>query len=167
MFTLLEKNLWLSLALLAGLIFLLVASALHLGGGMPALRELRSLASPGGPSVSSEYIDQWLTSKALTDSVLKSNAPNPFFTLYFQPAPPPPTKTVEVSYQGYIQTSQGNLLAYIRVADRLLVYTNGARVAGDLFIKNIEDLKLVLTNSVGATNVLEFNAKKGVVIPAT
>lgn len=95
---------------------------------------------------------------------------NPFYTTYYQPPPepkPPPTKKVELVYHGFYQTADGKKLAFVHVADRVVVAPAGTEVAAGFTITEIEFESVKLTNSVGTTTLLPFKTKKQLEIPTS
>jgi hypothetical protein len=117
-------------------------------------------------------------------SALKT-IPNPFFTSYFVPVPspvppPPTTRKVEVTYQGFYQAGDSVKHAIVKVGERFVaavpgapVTTNeifvaavpGAPVTTNLFIADMSLSSLVLTNPPGATNVIPLSIKKEIEVP--
>jgi hypothetical protein len=163
----LEKRLWLSVLLLAALVYVLVATLLHLGSEMPSLAPLRERPHPARWSLAGDQAAQWFSVPALAAVTTGTNIVNPFYTLHFQPPPPPPTKRIELVYQGCVEASSGLKLGYVQVEGGLLILTNGAKVVADHLVKDIQRRRLTLTNAAGQTNVLEFNVKKGLDVPAS
>jgi len=161
----LERNLWVSLALLVGAAIVLLAAAGQLGGTLPSLRPIARAGESARPWIAPNRATAWFATNAAAGLLPASNRINPFFTLQFQPAPPPPTKRVELLYQGRITSSAGESRAYVRLGDTLLILTNGAKVVADHVIVEIGLRRLVITNAVG-TNILEFNVRKPLEVPA-
>ncbi len=165
----LERRLWLSLVLLAGLVLVLLAATAHLGGAMPALRPLESHAAAAGRIGPDGHVVGWFAVPPLARLATATNVVDPFYTLYFQPPPPaqpPQTKQIQLLYQGCYTSSSDVRLAYIRYGDATLVLTNGATVVADLVIQRIDVRTLTLTNSTGRTNVLQFDQMQTLEVPA-
>lgn len=164
---LMQRTLWFSVLLLAGLLVLLVAVFFGFGGTLPALRPLPL----GGETVNAVFpqrsFEGLFATSALPPLTVPSNAINPFYTLYFQPPPPPPTKKVQLVYAGCVVSSTGLHQAYVRLGDTLLILTNGAKVVADHAIQNIAVKSVTLTNAAGQTNVIEFNVPKALEVPAS
>jgi hypothetical protein len=170
MMSFLERRLWLSLLVVAGLAVLLLAAALRLGGGVPPLSPLRERPRTMRRALPEAPVAQWFSVPLLTRPVVGSNIADIVYTLHFQPPPPPPpppTKKVELLFQGWYLASTGERRAYVKLGDALLTLTNGAKVVADHAIKDIGMRALTLTNAAGQTNVLEFNVKKGIDVPAS
>jgi hypothetical protein len=170
MLSFLERSLWLSLLVVAGLALLLLAAATRLGGRMPGLTPLREQPRTIQRALPDAQVAQWFSLPLLTRLAPATNSVNPFYTLYFEPKPPPPpppTKKVELLFQGWYQASSGERLAYVKLGEALLTLTNGAKVVADHAIKDIGLRTLTLTNAAGQTNVLEFNVKKALDVPAS
>ncbi len=169
MFNLLEKNIWLSFVLLIGMGVLLAVTGLHLGGSLPTLKSMPVGSLASAKSLRVARAEEWFDSRVLAAMAPSTNYLNPFFTLHFQPPPtppPPPTKKVELTYEGCIIPSSGEKRACIRLAGGVLTLTNGAKVIADHVIKAIEVSTLTLTNSAGQSNVLQFNVKQAIDVPA-
>jgi len=49
----------------------------------------------------------------------------------------------------------------------MMILTNGAKVVADHAIKDIAIRTLTLTNAAGQTNLLEFNVKRALDVPAS
>lgn len=162
----LERNLWTSLLVLVVLAATLVALLTRLGGDATALKPYLRPGEPLREWPPSERITGWFSTNAILNALPTDTTVNPFFTLHFQPPGPPPTKRVELLYMGSYTSSRSNVFAYLQLADKLLVLTNGAVVVADHAIHQISLKEVLLTNVAGATNVLPFNVKKPLEIPA-
>ncbi len=162
----LERNLWTSLLVLAVLAATLLAVVTRLGGGLPALKPYLRPGEPLRDWPSPDRIARWFSTNAVLEVLPTNSNVNPFFTLHFQPPGPPPTKRVELLYMGSYTSSRSNVFAYLQLADKLLVLTNGAVVVADHAIQQITLKEVILTNAAGATNVLPFNVKKPLEVPA-
>lgn len=104
-----------------------------------------------------------------------TNLANPFFTLAIQAAPPPPpptpppppaTRTVSVTYRGYLETSAGLRRALVLVDDRQLLVARGETVVANFAVADIELRHLSLTNAAGASVRGEFSKPVPVEVPA-
>jgi hypothetical protein len=162
----LERNLWLSLLVLAVLAVTLLAALGRLGGELPALKSYLRPGEPLREWPSAERTAGWFTTNSILVALPTNATVNPFFTLHFQPPGPPPTKRVELLYMGSYTSSREVTFAYLQLADKLLVLTNGAVVVADHVIQQIGLKEVILTNAAGATNVLPFNVKKPLEVPA-
>ncbi|MHB1306345.1 MAG: hypothetical protein ACYDC1_03420 [Limisphaerales bacterium] len=163
----LEHNLWVSLALLAGLAVLAVGTVLQLGGGMPPMKPLPAGGETPRDYLAASRVQNWFSPENSRQALAPSNSVSAFFTLHFQPPPPPPTRQVRVLYQGTVQPAEGPVVAYLRLDDRLLVLTNGAQVVADHSIRDITRQSVTLTNAANtATNVVEFRKTVTLEVPA-
>ncbi|MBE7504201.1 MAG: hypothetical protein HS113_28720 [Verrucomicrobiales bacterium] len=162
----LAKSFWLSVAALALLAGLLLLTLPRLGGRVPALKPLSS-ATNGVPDnwLAFREAERWFRPLELTRLTAQTNVLNPFFTLHFQPPPPPSTKTVELTYLGFLASSEGLRRAFVQIDDATRVFSNGATVVANHAVQDIARRTLVLTNADGRTNVLEFRVKKALQIP--
>jgi hypothetical protein len=161
-----ERSLWISLVLLGGLAVIVLAVPSQLGGRLPELRPLPRTNEPPHEWFAEIHAGDWFSTNALRRLVTATNAVNPFFTRFFLPPLPPPTKRVDLLYQGCFESSEGIRKAYVRLGDQLLVLTNGAKLVADRVVKEIGLGELVLTNGAGATNLASFNVKTNLEVPA-
>lgn len=94
---------------------------------------------------------------------------SPFATLHFippvVPVVPPTTRKVEVTYQGYYQTTSGPKQTILRVGDAIERVPVGGVVVTNLWVAEAVFKTLTLTNSAGQTNVLIVNVKQVVEVP--
>ena len=80
-------------------------------------------------------------------------------------APAPPTKMkLSLTYQGFFETAEGLKLAYVKVADRQVIATNGAQVSSDYVIAGF-DLKTITIRNATQTNTLNFNTPTEIEVP--
>lgn len=168
MFNPLEKRLAAALAALVVQVALLGLTLWNWGGRLPDLKPLGN----GAARVETRWptpaqVDGWFALPALTRLVATSNAPNPFFTRYFQPPPPPTTRPAELTYLGYLESVTAGRRAFLKVDAETRALPAGALVVADHHIHRIERRTLILTNAAGVTNVLEFNVTKVLQVPAS
>lgn len=167
MIRLLERHLLVSVLLLAGLVALCLAAWFDLGNDFSELRTLPASRPAAYEALFRGEVRPWFDVESAARRDPPTDSINPFFTLYFQPPPPPPTKKVELLYQGSFTSSKGVPYAYVLLGDKQLVLTNGARVIADHGIRDIKVPTLTLTNTAVQTNVLQFNVKAVLEIPAS
>lgn len=161
----LQRTIWFSALLLAGLVILLALVLFGFGGGLP------DLTAPAGPRALAnpplgEPIPDMFTTSAVPAIEVSSNVVNPFFTLHFQPPAPPPTKKVPLLYLGCVESSTRVLRAYVRVSDKLQILPLGEKVIADYAIQDISITALVLTNTAGQTSVFGFKTNATIEVPA-
>jgi hypothetical protein len=107
---------------------------------------------------------QWPNLQALT------NLSNPFFTTHFIPAvapvpPPPTTRKVEVTYQGFYEASDSVKHAIVKVGDIFVAAVAGAPITTNLYIADASLQNLMLTNQAAQTNLILLNVKKEIEVP--
>jgi len=96
---------------------------------------------------------------------------NPFFTRHFipppTPAPPPPptTRKIDVTYQGFYQTTNGPKFAVLKVAEGIMVAKIGALVATNVYVAQASLTNVILTNLTARTNILPLNTKTEIEVP--
>jgi hypothetical protein len=100
-------------------------------------------------------------------STANTNLANPFFTRYFVPPvpPPPTTRTIEVTYQGFYEASTGPRRIIFKLDAGFVVAPIGARIATNLFIADATMQALTLTNLAAQTNIVPLNVKKELIVP--
>lgn len=161
----LQRQFLLAVVTLAGLALLLLLTLLGLGGRVPDLPPLggQGRAMPDWPSPA--QVGDWFSVPELARAVRQTNAINPFFTLHFQPPPPPSTRRVTLTYQGSLRGSEDQVRAFVLVDTNTHVLAAGSNVVADHAVKSIALRTLILTNAAGQTNVLEFGVPKSLEIP--
>jgi hypothetical protein len=162
----LERYLPLTLLLLAGLLALVALVARDLGGAVPELRLLPVRPMLPGGYVTTPQLQEWFSPASFARLAPGTNFVNPFHTLFFQPPPPSPTKPVELTYIGCVETSMGRRLAYLQIGGATLIMTNGSKVVADHVLHSI-DMKAVILTNAQQTNVLPFNVKRVLQVPAS
>jgi hypothetical protein len=94
---------------------------------------------------------------------------NAFATLHFKPpivpTPPPTTRRVELTYQGYYQSGDGPQRILMRLGKDMVSVPVGGVVVSNLWVASADFKSLSLTNSAGQTNVLAVNVKQDVEVP--
>jgi hypothetical protein len=148
-------------------LWLLVYLALtHLGGKAPELRDTDAVAPPQS-LVPVAGLERLFSPRIWPQSLIDTNKLNPFFTPYFTPpAPPPPTtRKIEVTYQGFFQTGVDLKRTIYKLGEAYLVAPIGARIATNLFIADATMQVLTLTNLSAQTNILPLNKKTEIVVP--
>lgn len=99
-----------------------------------------------------------------------SNQPNPFLTSHFTPAPapappPPTTRKIQLAYLGYFAVDGSKQQAVMKMGDSILVTEVGAIITANLYAASATATNVLLTNSVGATNLLTLNQPKELEVP--
>jgi len=150
-----------------GLWLVLYLAVANLGGKAPEVREAAAGATPRQSPAPVGGLRGLFAPGAWPKSLVDSNLLNPFFTRYFiPPAPPPPTtRKIEVTYQGFYQTGEGPKHTIFKLGDAFQVAPIGARITADLFIAEATMQALTLTNLAAQTNILPLNAKKELIVP--
>jgi hypothetical protein len=163
------RSRWLTWGVHAGLWLLLYLAVIHTGGKTPELLEASASAPQALTVIPVGRIDslfspgQWVTPLAHTKGL------NPFFTSHFVPPsiptpPPPTTKKVDATYQGFFQTADNPKQAIVKIGDIFVVTSVGAAVVTNQFIADATMQNLILTNST-QTNTLPLNAKRELEVP--
>ena len=161
------RNRWFTAGVHAGLWLLLYLAVVNLGGKVPALRDSEGVTSPPHSPVPVAGLERLFSPGVWPKSLSDTNRLNPFATQYFIPqAPPPPTtRKIEVTYQGFYQTGEGPQKTIYKLGDAYVVAPIGARIATNLFIAGATMQALTLTNLAAQTNILPLNVKQEIVVP--
>jgi hypothetical protein len=161
------RSRWFSGCIHASLWLLLYLAVTHLGGKTFAVHEADSTAIPPQCPIPVAGLSSLFSAADLRALPADTNSVNPFFTRYFMPPPsaPPTTRKIEVTYQGFYQTTGGPKQAVCKVADIFVAAAVGAKVTANLFIADATMQSLTLTNPAALTNILPLNVKKEIVVP--
>jgi hypothetical protein len=164
------KSRWFAACLHTGLWLLLVLVACDLGGNASKFADAEGVPGSAKRVLPMDKIQALFSPHAWPRLLTDTNSANPFFTKHFIPAPPSPPRTpatrkVELTYQGFYVAGDSPKHAFVRVGDGLFVGPAGAKVVANLFVADIQQQSLVLTNAAAQTNVLLFNAKKEFEVP--
>lgn len=105
--------------------------------------------------------------EAWRSSLSNTNLLNPFSTHHFMPPvrPPATTRKIQVTYQGFYETSGGPRQTIFKLGEEFMVAPIGARIATNLFIAEATMQAMTLTNLTAQTNILPLNTKKELVVP--
>jgi hypothetical protein len=161
------RNRWFVTGVHAGLWLLLYLAVAGLGGKDPSYRDAESVTNLPHSPVPVAGLERLFSSEIWPKSLISTNRLDPFVTRYFIPpvAPPPTTRKIEVTYQGFYQTDGGAKNTIFKLGDAFLAAPIGARIATNLFIADATMQALTLTNLAAQTNILPLNTKKEIVVP--
>ena len=162
------RDRWIAILLLAGLTALLTLVLSDYGVGLPAFPTSKSRPETARPPVSSQMLESLIASPNIPRLVPSSPLENPFYTTHFQPQrpPPPTTRKVNMTYKGFIQSTDGERMAFVRLDDANVTARLGKPLIGDLSVSFIGTTNLTLTNTASQTNLLPFNKTQSVEVPA-
>ena len=161
------RSRWFVVSMHASLWLLVYLALTNLGGKAPNVRDADTAATLPQNPVPVAGLERLFSPGIWPKSLIDTNRLNPFFTPYFiPPAPPPPTtRKIEVTYQGFYQTGDDLKHTIFKLGEAYLVAPIGARIATNLFIAEATMQALTLTNLSAQTNILPLNTKKEIVIP--
>ncbi len=149
-------------------LWLMVYLALaNLGGKIPEVRDL-SAGTPASQPLAPIAGLERLFAESGWPKLVSANASDPFYTRHFvPPAPPPPptTRKVQVTYQGFYQTSGGPITTIFKLGEAFNVAPLGTRIETNLFLAGATMQALTLTNLAGQTNILPLNLKTELTVP--
>jgi hypothetical protein len=158
---------WFVASVHAGLWLLLYLALTSLGGKAPVFRDAEAVAAPPQSFAPVARLEGLFSPGAQPGSLIVTNELNPFFTRYFVPPTPPPptTRKIEVTYQGFYQSGDGPKHTIFKLDDSFTVAPIGAKIAPDLFVAEATMQALTLTNLAAQTNIVPLNAKKEIMVP--
>jgi hypothetical protein len=139
----------------------------NLRGKAPEYREAEGVPGTPHSPVPVAALERLFSPGIWPTSLVDTNRMNPFVTRYFIPqAPPPPTtRKIDVTYQGFYQTGDGPKQTIFKLGDAFVVAPIGARVATNLVIADATMQALILTNLAAQTNILPLNVKQELIVP--
>jgi hypothetical protein len=161
------RNRWFTAFIHVVMWLLLYLAVVNLGGKALELRDAEGVIGPPHSSVPVAGLERLFSAGIWPKALNDTNRLNPFFTRYFiPPAPPPPTtRKIEVTYQGFYQTGEGPKQTIYKLGDAFMVAPIGARVATNLVIADATMQALILTNLTAQTNILPLNVKQELIVP--
>ena len=163
------RSRWFSASLHAGLWLLLVLIVAGLGGRRPQFAETDADPLAVQKPVPVAKLEKLFGPDIWPKHVVDPASQNAFATLHFKPpivpAPPPTTRRVELTYQGFYQTSDGPQRTMLRLGEAMVAVPVGGVVVTNLWVASASFQTLTLTNSAGQTNVLAMNVKQAVEVP--
>ncbi len=154
----------------AGLWLLLYLAVTHLNGKAPDQPQTSSYSAPAQTPIPAAQLENLFLAAQATKPPGFTNAFNPFYTRYFVPptAPPPPaptTRKIEVTYQGFFETTGSLRRAMVKLTEGFFTVRIGAPLATNLFVADATMQTLTLTNLSGQTNVLRLNTRQELEVP--
>jgi hypothetical protein len=164
------RSRWFAVVVHLAFWLLLYLAVSHLGGKAPAYRDAGSPSGPPRPVTPAEKLETVFTATS-PGPATNSTGVNPFFTRHFipppTPAPPPPptTRKIDVTYQGFYQTTNGPKFAVLKVAEGIMVAKIGALVATNVYVAEASLTNVILTNLTARTNILPLNTKTEIEVP--
>jgi hypothetical protein len=150
-----------------GLWVLLYLALTNLGGRAFEFHEVDSSVTPPQSSVPVAALERLFAPEAWAKALSAPSARDPFFTTHFIPpqTAPPTTRIIELTYQGFYQTSDGPKQAVYKLGDAFLVAPVGGKIANSLFVADASMQALTLTNDAAQTNIVLLNLKKEIAVP--
>src|SRR4051812_23848640 len=153
-----------------GLWILLYLSVSGLRGKTPDYQDSQAFSSPPQSPVPVARLEPLFSPGEWPKAPPDTNRVSSFYTPYFiprqTPAPPPPTtRKIELTYQGFYQTTDGPRQAMVKMGESFLVTPIGSRVVSNLFAADVTIQALTLTNLAAQTNLLPLNIKKELEVP--
>ena len=162
------RSRWFAWCVHLGLWWLFFVIVAHLGTRSLDLSEARAYSTtPQFPVPVSKLGGLFATVSAPATAV-PSNALNPFFTRYFEPAPAPPapsTRKVDVIYLGFYEASESPKHAMLKLADAFVAARIGSRITTNYFVAEATMQSVTLTNVAGQTNVVPLNRTNQIEVP--
>lgn len=150
---------------------LLYLSVTGLRGKLVEFHEAPSFSAPSESPAPLSRLDALFAPESRPKLLLNTNnGPSPFFTRHFIPAqapapPPPTTRKIDATYQGFYITADGPKHAIIKLGDAFVDTRVGARIVTNFFVAEATLQSVILTNLAGQTNLLPMNTKKEIEVP--
>lgn len=166
-----QRDRWLSLALLVGVAALLFLVIRDYGSGMPRFALGQRSSVPAAALLPANQFANLLSGGGVPSLAVPTNQWSAFYTTAFQPPPPKPppppptTRKVELLYLGHIDPGDAPRRAFVKVGETQFVGIAGSNVVADWFIQSVERDLLTLTNRAGETNQLEFRKVQSIQVP--
>jgi hypothetical protein len=164
------RSRWLVTGVHVGMWLLLYLAVTSFGGKSPDYRDATSVSTPVQSPAPVARLSNLFSPGVWPASLAETNLLNPFFTRHFIPArapapPPPTTRKIDLTYQGYYQPVDGYRHVIVKAADAFLVVPVGAKVTANLYAAEATMQALTLTNPAAQTNLLLLNMKKEIEVP--
>ena len=161
------RNRWFVIGVHAGLWLLLYLTLTHLGGKAPDFRAAGAAVNPPQSPAPVAGLERLFLPGIWPKTLVQTNLPNPFYTVYFVPPPPPPptTRKIDVAYQGFYQSTEGTKQIGFKLDNVFKIAPIGAQIATELFIADATIQALMLTNVAAQTNIIGLNTNKEIIIP--
>ena len=107
---------------------------------------------------------------AVPSQTLPAGVSDGFYTTHFEPPPQPPpqkptTRKVELTYLGFLQADDGPRTAVVQSGAEQWTGRVGSNLVANVFVTAIDQHTLVVTNTEGQTNRLEFRNKTSLDVP--
>jgi hypothetical protein len=161
------RSRWFVAGVHACLWLLLYLAVTNLGGKAPDFHEADAVTNPPQSPAPVAGLERLFSPGVWPGTLIETNALNPFFTRYFVPPTPPPptTRKIEVTYQGFYRSGDSLSQTIFKLDDAYIVAPIGAKIATDLFIAEATVQALTLTNLAAQTNIVPLNAKREIIVP--
>jgi len=167
----LQRDFVIVLGLLGATVVVLLLLWRDLGGDLPPV------PAPAGGSQGAEAAlpaipgDTLFRLESVASPTPAEGMTGAFYTSHFKPPPKPPprppptTRQVQLTYLGSIRAGEGLRTAVVDDGGDQRTVRVGSNLVANLFVAGIELDRLVLTNSEGTTNVLEFRRQVTLEVP--
>jgi hypothetical protein len=163
----LNRDYWIAVALLAGLLGLVGLVLRDYGVGLPEFPTYPGRSSPILPPLAANEFERLFPAQPMAEWRQNPELTSPFYTTHFQPPKPKPptTRKVNMTYLGLLESADGQRLAFLQVDKETRKAGLGASIIADLAVAGMDLRSLSLTNSASETNLLLFNVAKAVEVP--
>lgn len=163
------RSRWFAVCVHVGLWLLLYLAVTGLGGKPPEYGENSVFSLPAQSPAPVAKLGPLFTPVRWLRPSAETNAPNPFLTRHFAPAPPPAlattTRRLDLTYQGFYQTADQPQHALLKVSDTFINVGVGTPLVTNLYVAQATMQTLTLTNLAGQTNLLPLNVRKEIEVP--
>lgn len=162
-----NRDCWIAIALLAGLLGLVALVLRDYGVRLPEFPTTSTRSIPMLQPLSTNEFARLFPTEPATITRQDPKLSSPFFTAHFQPPQPKPptTRKVNMTYLGLTESADGRRRAFLRIDQEIRITSVGESIIADLAVADMDLRSLSLTNSAAETNLLQFKVSKAVEVP--
>lgn len=166
----LESNKGFTVILLGGAIVLLILATAGLDSQLLVFGTSPSRTSAIKTAAVDHY-QELFTHECFTNFVAGEKDRDVFATAFFakpKPAPkpkPPGTRSVSLKFMGSVESSSGEVTAFLSVDNQLKKLRVGENIVADWNLAGVADQMLTLTNAEPRTNVIAFEKTLKIDVP--
>jgi hypothetical protein len=170
MLTSLRTNFVLVLGLMTAVVLGLAHVLRDLSSGTSLLPGRGSAVELADPPLELTEATALFETDVVASQTLPAGSPGGFHTTHFAPPPKPPrqeptTQKVDLTYLGFLQAGDGPRTAIVQTGSKQWTGGIGSNLVANVFVAAIDQRMLVVTNTEGQTNHLQFRSKTALDVP--